>query len=81
MPVGGVAQVVESGVTGVVLVGRGIDEMANAVVALLADDERRTAMSAAGRSQIDRFSSAATAAIYSDQLGAFVATRGHRSER
>ena len=40
VPVGGVAQVVEVGVTGVVLGGFEPPEMAEAVARLLADDER-----------------------------------------
>ena len=49
VPVGGVADVVADGVTGLVLADAEIAHLADAVVALLADPTRRGAMSRAGR--------------------------------
>ena len=63
-PVGSVDEVIESGVTGVVLDHPDISLMANAAIELLSDDESRRDMSAAGRRQIGRFSTARTAADY-----------------
>lgn len=75
VPVGGVAQVVEDGVTGLVLPDAAVDGLADAVVALLADPARRTAMGAAARSRTDRFSTATTARTYAASMRAAVARR------
>jgi glycosyltransferase involved in cell wall biosynthesis len=75
VPVGGVAQVVEDGVTGVVLGGFEPPEMAEVVARLLADDETRAAMSRESRSRSDRFSAAAAAAVYAERLSAALARR------
>jgi glycosyltransferase involved in cell wall biosynthesis len=75
VPVGGVAEVVEHGVTGVVLEGDGPEEMAGAVAALLADDAARARMSRHGRERAPGFSASATAAVYADRLTDALAKR------
>jgi glycosyltransferase involved in cell wall biosynthesis len=75
VPVGGVTEVVEHGVTGFVLQGDDPAEMAGAVAALLADGETRAAMSRASRSRTDRFSAAAAAAVYAERVTAALAER------
>jgi glycosyltransferase involved in cell wall biosynthesis len=74
-PVGGVREVVDDGVTGVVLANHDPACMAEAVVTLLVDDEARHAMSRAGRLETARFSASATAQIYAERLAAFLADR------
>lgn len=76
VPVGGVARVVEDGVTGLVLADADVDGLADAVVGLLADPARRTAMGTAARARTDRFSTATTARTYAASLRAAVAGRG-----
>jgi len=73
VPVGGVAEVIDDGVTGVLMPDADGDGMAATVVSLLGDDGRRAAMSAAGRRQVERFSTQATAKVYSDSLVAALA--------
>jgi len=68
VPVGGVAEVVEDGVTGVVLADADPGRAADAVRALLDDGVRRLAMGAAGRARTDRFSAAAAAREYERRL-------------
>jgi glycosyltransferase involved in cell wall biosynthesis len=75
VPVGGVAEVVEDGVTGLVLDSDDPASMANAVAQLLGDRDARTAMSRECRTRIDRFSAAAAAAVYADRLTAALAAR------
>ena len=75
VPVGGVASVVESGVTGVVMADADVDRMADAVVELLGHADRRAAMTAAGRSRIDRYSMSATAKVYARSLAEAIAER------
>jgi glycosyltransferase involved in cell wall biosynthesis len=75
VPVGGVAEVIDDGVTGLVLTGDDPAEMADAVAALLADEKRRAAMSEAGRKQADGLSAAATAAVYAERLTTALAAR------
>ncbi len=75
VPVGGVADVVADGVTGLVLADAEVAHLADAVVALLADPTRRGAMSRAGRARTEEFSSATTARVYSDSLLAELASR------
>jgi glycosyltransferase involved in cell wall biosynthesis len=75
VPVGGVAEVVEHGVTGLVLEDDDPATMAAAVARLLADDNTRAAMSRASRLRTDRFSAAAAAAIYAERLSAALAER------
>jgi glycosyltransferase involved in cell wall biosynthesis len=75
VPVGGVAEVIEHGCTGIVLDGFGAAEMAGAVARLLEDDDARAAMSRAARLRTDEFSAAAAAAIYAERLIAALATR------
>jgi glycosyltransferase involved in cell wall biosynthesis len=70
VPVGGVAEVVEHGVTGLVLDSDDPAQMAGAVAQLLADDETRAAMSRASRLGTDRFSAATAAAVYAERLTA-----------
>jgi glycosyltransferase involved in cell wall biosynthesis len=68
VPVGGVAHVIEHGVTGLVLEGDDLGPMAEAAARLLADDETRAAMSRESRSRTDRFSSSAVAAVYAQRF-------------
>lgn len=75
VPVGGVASVVESGVTGVVLPNAEVVRMADAVVSLLADADGRAAMTENGRRRIDRYSTSTTAKVYADSLVDAVAGR------
>jgi glycosyltransferase involved in cell wall biosynthesis len=75
VPVGGVAEVIEQGVTGLVLAGFEPAEMAAAVARLLADDDARAGMSRAARQRTDRYSAAAAAAVYAERLTAALATR------
>ncbi len=75
VPVGGVTEVVEHGVTGLVLDGDEPAEMAAAVARLLDDDETRAAMSRAARLRTDRFSASAAAAVYAERLTAALAGR------
>jgi glycosyltransferase involved in cell wall biosynthesis len=75
VPVGGVTEVVEHGVTGLVLDGFEPAEMADAVVRLLEDDEARAAMSRESRSRTDRFSARTAAAVYAERLSGAVAAR------
>jgi glycosyltransferase involved in cell wall biosynthesis len=75
VPVGGVAEVVEHGITGLVLDRDDPALMARAVVRLLADDATRTAMSRASRLHTDRFSAAAAAAVYAERITAALARR------
>jgi glycosyltransferase involved in cell wall biosynthesis len=76
VPVGGVAEVIEDGVTGIVLDGFEPTEMAEAVAGLLADEVQRAAMSEAGRKRADGLSAAGTAAVYAERLTAALAERG-----
>lgn len=75
VPVGGVAEVVEHERTGIVLPDADPERMAEVVAALLADEKRRSAMSAAGRAQLERFSAATAARSYVEHLAAL---RGDR---
>ena len=56
VPVGGVAEVVENGVTGLVLADADPNRMAEAVVSLLGDEPRILSMRQASRGRIERFS-------------------------
>jgi glycosyltransferase involved in cell wall biosynthesis len=75
VPVGGVAEVVEHGATGLLLGGTDPAEMAAAVAALLDDDATRAAMSRKGREQAASFAASTTAAIYAERLSAVLAGR------
>jgi glycosyltransferase involved in cell wall biosynthesis len=80
-PVGGVAEVVDDGVTGVVLARSDIALMAAAVTDLVGDPVRRAAMGAAGAARAGRFSMAAVAPDYLAFFGGLAdrrspATRG-----
>ncbi|HEX6420779.1 MAG TPA: glycosyltransferase [Acidimicrobiales bacterium] len=75
VPVGGVAQVIEDGVNGIVLDSFEPAAMAEAVAGLLADEDRRAAMSEAGRKRADGLSAASTAAVYAERLTAALAER------
>lgn len=75
VPVGGVTEVVEHGVTGLVLEDDDPATMAEAVARLLADDDTRAAMSRASRLRTDRFSASAAAAVYAQRLTAALAKR------
>lgn len=71
-PVGGVCEVVDDGVTGVVLDRHDQALMAEAVLKLLDDDDTRRAMGREGRLQTARFSASATAEIYAERLAALL---------
>jgi glycosyltransferase involved in cell wall biosynthesis len=75
VPVSGAADVVEDGVTGIVLDSFEPAAMADAVAQLLADDELRAAMSGAARSRTDRFSASTAAAVYAERLSGALAKR------
>jgi glycosyltransferase involved in cell wall biosynthesis len=75
VPVGGVAEVVEDGITGLVLDSDDPASMARAVAGLLADGETRAAMSHASRCRADGFSAAAAAADYAERITAALAGR------
>ena len=72
IPVGGIHEVVEDGVTGLVLPDADPGRMAEAVAALLADVDRREAMGTAARVGSERFSAATTVRAYADALVALV---------
>jgi glycosyltransferase involved in cell wall biosynthesis len=75
VPVGGVTEVVEHGVTGLVLDGDDPAVMAEAVAGLLADGETRTRMSRESRARTDRFSASAAAPVYADRIADALARR------
>jgi len=75
VPVVGVSDVVEDGVTGLVLDSHDPTSMADAVAHLLDDQETRVAMSRECRARIDRFASSTAAAVYDDRLTAALARR------
>ena len=62
--VGGVDQVVENDVTGVVISGHDPADMATVVASLLADRERLAAMSDEGRRRTQSFTAATAATVY-----------------
>jgi len=75
VPVGGVAEVIEDGATGLVLDTDDPAAMAQAVARLLADDDAREALSRESRSRADWFSASAAAAAYAERLTAALARR------
>jgi glycosyltransferase involved in cell wall biosynthesis len=75
VPVGGVAEVIEHGHTGLVLDGFEPVEMAAAVARLLADGDTLATMSRASRLRTGRFTAAAAASVYADRLSAVLAER------
>jgi glycosyltransferase involved in cell wall biosynthesis len=75
VPVGGASDVIEDGVTGVVLDSFEPAAMADAVVRLLNDAELRGAMSRASRMRADRFSASTAAAAYAERLTSALAGR------
>jgi glycosyltransferase involved in cell wall biosynthesis len=75
VPVGGVAEVIEHGVTGLVLEGDDPVAMAAAVAQLLDDDMCRSAMSIQCRQRAPGFSASATAAVYAERLTAALPRR------
>jgi glycosyltransferase involved in cell wall biosynthesis len=75
VPVGGVADVVEHGVTGLVMASDDPAEMAGAAAQLLAADDTLAAMARASRLSIDRFSASTAAPAYADRLTAALAGR------
>jgi glycosyltransferase involved in cell wall biosynthesis len=82
VPVGGVTEVVEHGVTGLVLDRDDPAVMAEAVAGLLADGETRGRMSRESRRRTDRFSASAAAAIYAERIAhALTSPRIHGSVR
>jgi len=82
VPVGSVAEVVEDGVTGVVLPSSDPGAMAAAVRSLLDDEGARARMSEAARRRTDRFSAATTAREYEARLlGLAAVGRRARSAR
>lgn len=68
-PLGGVGEVVEHDVTGVVLDSHDVKAMADAVEALLLDRPRLARMSEQARSRTPEFSASRTARTYADRLG------------
>jgi glycosyltransferase involved in cell wall biosynthesis len=75
VPVSGAADVVEDGVSGIVLDSFEPAAMADAVARLLADDELRVAMSGVARSRTERFSASTAAAVYAERLSGALAKR------
>lgn len=75
VPVGGIAEVVEHQVTGLVLPDADVNTMATEVAALLGDRARRTAMGSMSRSRSDRFSATHTADTLLRSLRAELAGR------
>jgi glycosyltransferase involved in cell wall biosynthesis len=75
VPVGGVAEVVEHGVTGLVLDDDRPAVMAEAVARLLGNADTLAAMSRESRSRADRFSATAAAAVYAERFRAALAGR------
>jgi glycosyltransferase involved in cell wall biosynthesis len=75
VPVGGVTEVVEHGVTGLVLDDDEPATMAAALTGLLGDEWTRKAMSTESRRRTDRFTASATAAAYAQRLTAAIAAR------
>jgi glycosyltransferase involved in cell wall biosynthesis len=75
VPVGGVTEVVEHGVTGLVLDDDEPATMAAALTGLLDDEPTREAMSRESRLRTGRFTASATAAAYAQRLTAAIAAR------
>jgi glycosyltransferase involved in cell wall biosynthesis len=75
VPVGGVSEVIEHGVTGLVLDDDRPTAMAEAVAQLLADDESRAAMGRESRARTDRYSASAAAAVYVERFREVLASR------
>jgi glycosyltransferase involved in cell wall biosynthesis len=75
VPVGAVAEVVENGVTGLVLEDDHPACMADAVGGLLDNAGARAAMGRNARSRSTRFTASAAAAIYAERLSAALAER------
>jgi glycosyltransferase involved in cell wall biosynthesis len=75
VPVGGVTEVVEHGVTGLVLDVDDPAVMAETVAGLLADGETRGRMSRESRARTDRFSASAAAAVYAERIADALASR------
>ena len=68
VPVGGVAELVDDGETGIVISAIDPEELARQVVGLLRDPERRHRLGEQARSRSARFSSSHTAATYAARL-------------
>ena len=75
VPVGGVTEVIEHGVTGLVLDDDRPTVMADAVARLLADDESRAAMGRESRARTDRYTASAAAALYAERFREVLAGR------
>ncbi len=71
LEVGGVAEVVEDGVTGLVVTG-GVDAVATALIGLLGDPERLASMRVAARARADRFDVARAADRYEEGFASLV---------
>jgi glycosyltransferase involved in cell wall biosynthesis len=71
-PLGGVAEVVEDGVTGVVLPTTDTALMAQRVIELLDDPERRRRMSEEARKRTPEFAAGKIARLYAEQLAELV---------
>jgi glycosyltransferase involved in cell wall biosynthesis len=67
-PCGSVHEVVEDGTTGVVLPRVDVPAMADSVVTLLADDDRRRRLGAAARERTPDFAASRTAGMYAARL-------------
>jgi glycosyltransferase involved in cell wall biosynthesis len=75
VPVGAVDEVVDDGVTGVVLGSSEPEAMAAAVADLLADGSLRSSMSEMARKRATDLSAASTAAVYAELIASLVAVR------
>jgi len=75
VPVGGVDEVVDHGLTGLVVEDHHPASMATAVAGLLDDEAVRSAMSSECRRRAHRFTASDTAAVYAERLIAAVAER------
>ncbi|MCU1464562.1 MAG: hypothetical protein JWM72_490 [Actinomycetia bacterium] len=79
MRVGGIATVVEQGVTGLLVEPGAVDAVTERVVELLRDRPRRDAMSAAGRSRAELFSARAAALVYAERFEGLLGGREPKS--
>jgi glycosyltransferase involved in cell wall biosynthesis len=76
-PVGDVHEVVDDGVTGVVLPSPDVGLMAEGVADLLRDEHRRRCMAAEARRRSQRFAAHERVEAYADALAACVAAKNH----
>ncbi|MGQ0832487.1 MAG: glycosyltransferase family 4 protein [Microthrixaceae bacterium] len=74
-PVGGADEVVEEGVTGVILERPDVAAMVDRVVELLGDPARLQAMGVAARARSERFTIASAAAVYEERFASALGDR------